>query len=77
MKNNKRPTQADRILKHLKTHRGITRLTAFEQYGCVNLPARIFELKEDGHRIVSVRKTVTNRFGEKCSVSEYRLVKEI
>lgn len=73
---NKRPTQADRILKHLKTHRGITRLTAIEQYGVQNLPGRIFELKEDGYPIISVRKTVKNRYGEKCSVSEYRLIKE-
>ena len=69
-------TQCEMILKHLKTHRGITQLTALEKYGCMRLASRIADLRSEGVPIITDTKEVTNRFGEKCRVAEYRLVKK-
>ncbi len=71
-----RLSQNDQVLSHLKSHVGITTLTAFEKYGISRLSARIHNLREMGYDIASVPKTVKNRYGEKCHVVEYRLVRE-
>ena len=68
-------TQCDRILKHMKTHRGITQLTALEKYGVMRLASRIADLRREGHPIITEMVEVTNRYGEKNHVAEYRLVK--
>lgn len=68
-------TQTQRILSHLKRYAGITQLTAYNKYGVLRLAARISELRADGYEIASVPKDVVNRYGEKCRVVEYRLVK--
>lgn len=66
-------SQKDTILRHLKTHTGITSMEAFELYGITRLSGRIFDLRQDGYNIVSMIRDVVNRFGEKCRVAEYRL----
>ena len=66
-------SQKKQILKHLKTHRGITTLDAFDRYGITRLSGRIFELRQDGYMIQSVDREVKNRYGDKCRVVEYRL----
>ena len=68
-------TQEQKVLAHLKSHVGITTLTAFEKYGISRLSARIYGLRERGYEIASVPKDVKNRYGEKCHVVEYRLAK--
>ena len=70
------PTQNERILTHLKSGRPLTALEALTEYGVIQLPARIYELKRDGHRIRSRRRVVINRFGDRVRVNEYRLDKE-
>ena len=64
------------ILKHLKTHVGITQITALEKYGCMRLASRIADLRGEGYHIETNTKEVRNRWGEKCRVAEYRLVKQ-
>ena len=66
-------SQNKQILEHLKTHRGITSMQAFELYGITRLSGRIFDLRKAGHNIVSIDRDVTNRYGEKCRVAEYRV----
>jgi len=66
-------TQAQRLLDHLEQGRTLTRLQSFNQLGIVELSARVIDLENLGHTIARERVKVTNRFGEKVSVMEYRL----
>lgn len=57
------PSQKKQILKHLQSvdpvtndTRGLTHLEAVGLYRCARLAARIEELRDDGHKIVSIRK---------------------
>jgi hypothetical protein len=45
--------QTNRILRYLRTGRGITPLSAFTRFKCMRLAARIEELKDAGIRITS------------------------
>lgn len=56
-------TQRDIILWHLQNIGTLTRAQAMSEYGIVELPARIVELKRLGHNITSERGTSYNRFG--------------
>ena len=59
----KRITQGEIILIHLREKGTITRAEAMSEYGIVELPARVVELKRLGHNITSTRGTSHNRFG--------------
>lgn len=56
-------TQRDIILWHLQNVGTLTRAQAMSEYGIVELPARIVELKRLGHRIISTKGTSHNLFG--------------
>ena len=56
-------TQCDIVLWHLQNVGTLTRAQAMMEYGIVELPARICELKRLGHNITSERGTSHNRFG--------------
>ena len=45
--------QTNRILRYLRTGRGITPLSALSRFNCMRLAARIEELKDAGIRITS------------------------
>lgn len=69
-------TQNEKILKYLKTHKGgITPLKAMEKFGCMRLSGRIHDLRVMGYSISSEIVEVRNRYGDKCHVSQYKLVK--
>ena len=55
-------SQRDRILDFLeyRGERGITALDAQAQEGCFRLAARIKELRDEGHTIVSRTETTPN-----------------
>jgi hypothetical protein len=61
-------TQNDLILKHLKEKKKITSWEAIEKYRCTRLSARILDLRQDGHNIETIRKTV-----KKKTFAEYKL----
>lgn len=64
------PIQNARILEHLK--RGpITPMEALHLYDCFQLAARIFDLREIGHEIITMR--IKNPFGN--YYAEYHLIK--
>ena len=65
-------TQRDIILWHLQNVGTLTRAQAMSEYGIVELPARIVELKRLGHHITSKKGHSTNRFG-KVSFNIYKL----
>jgi hypothetical protein len=66
---NRRPTQAGRILEHLRAGNRITALEALDAYGCFRLAARIHELRRDGWGIQE--RTVETRGGKR--VAEYSM----
>ena len=69
-------SQNDEILKHLKTHRGITSADAFSKYGITRLSARIYDLRDRGFKIINCNREAVDRRGKKTKFVEYRLVKE-
>lgn len=44
-------SQKAKILNHLKHGHSITPLVALSEYGCMRLSARIYDLKDEGHKI--------------------------
>ena len=54
---NSKPTQAQRILQHLKSGKALSPLDALEKYGCFRLAARIHELRRAGHAIADTELT--------------------
>ncbi len=44
-------SQTKQVLWHLRKLGAITPLDALKKYGCFRLGARIYDLKQDGHRI--------------------------
>ena len=68
-------SQEQIVLRHLKRYAGLTTLTAYDRYGITRLADRVFKLRQKGFDIVSVPKTVTNRYGDECHIVEYRLKK--
>ena len=67
-------TQNQKVLRHMKTFGKITTMEAFTEYGITRLSARIWDLRHEGHMIAAKNKTGVNRFGEKTTYAEYRLV---
>ena len=56
-------TQRDIILWHLENKGTLTRAQDMGEYGIVELPARIVELKKLGYNITSTKGTSHNQFG--------------
>jgi len=65
-------SQNKRLHAHLVQHGHITPLEAWADLGIYRLSARICELKKIGVPIRTARTNVRNRFGETCSVADYR-----
>lgn len=66
--------QKEQLLTHFKKHRKITPAEAYSQYGIYRLSARILELREAGHMILtSIVEKVSHRGVKRFA--EYRLVK--
>lgn len=68
-------TQNEKIIAYMKSHKGITTMTAFEKFGVTRLPSRICEIRKSGVNVISERVNVKNRFGETCNVCLYSVVK--
>ena len=58
-------TQEDKVLLHLDTWGSITSMEAFHKYGITRLAAVIFNLKHEGHDIITVMETTSDgkRYG--------------
>ena len=63
-------TQNDAILEHLKAGNRITPLDALNRFGSLRLGARIYELKQAGHKITGELIEIQST-GKR--VMEYRL----
>lgn len=64
-------SQNQKILNHLKEHKKITSIEAFEKYRITRLSARIHDLREQGHKITSDMV-----YGNECRYAVYRLEEE-
>lgn len=65
--------QRGRILKYLEMGQTLTRLNAWARLGILEAPARISELRAEGHDINTKMVTVRNRYGHKVSVAEWSM----
>ena len=74
----KRTTQAARVLDHLKRFGTITSREAIAEYGIMQLPRRIYDLRRAGHRIPPVEwKDGTNKLGEPVRYGVYQLKENV
>lgn len=64
-------TQAKRVIEYLDSHGSITQKEAFEELGILRLAQVIRVLKNTGVRIISVRESGKNRFGETSWYARY------
>jgi hypothetical protein len=65
--------QEERLIDYLSTNESITSIQALNELGIFRLASRVSNLKKQGHKITSRMVPVTNRYGEKCHVSEYSM----
>lgn len=69
-----RVTQKEKVLAYLLEHKeGITSLEAYELFGIMQMPKRIFDLRADGWNISSIPEEGLNRFGQPVSYVVYKL----
>lgn len=68
---NSRPTQCDRILRHLKDYGSLTSLEAITEYGIMRLASRVSELRKKGYNIQVKYESGRNRYGEPVSWARY------
>lgn len=66
-------TQRERILRHLTDYGTLTRLEAFRDYGIVEAPARITELRQRGYDITTSYEYGKNRYGEPVKWAKWTL----
>jgi hypothetical protein len=64
-------SQNEEILKHLKTGKAITSLSALKLFNCLRLSGRIYDLRKAGYNIISKPVTTIT----KKRIAAYRLVK--
>nr|DAG69023.1 MAG TPA: helix-turn-helix domain protein [Caudoviricetes sp.] len=65
-------TQTERIRRHLDTFGSITPAEALQEYGCMRLGARIYDLRRLGIPIEREIVTGKNRFGESTHYARYK-----
>ena len=66
-------TSAERVLQYMRDTGSISTFEAFSELGVARLSARIYDLKAQGHHIISWTETKRNRYGDKVSFSVYKL----
>ena len=63
----------NRVLAYLREHGSITPLEALNSFGCYRLGARVWDLRHDGHNIVTEIIQGDDRHGEPARVARYTL----
>ncbi len=66
--------QRERIVDYLESGQVLTRLNAWDELGILEAPARISELRSEGHQIITTMIDVKHRYGEPVRVAEWRIV---
>jgi hypothetical protein len=70
---NKKLSQKEKVLRHLKEIGSLTPIDALKEYSIMRLSSRIYELKDEGYNIKSELISGINKFKEKVSFSKYTL----
>lgn len=65
-------TQEEKIFDYMLLHGSITQREAVK-LGCYRLSARIYDLKKQGHIIITERVNVVTKDGSRASIGRYRL----
>lgn len=73
---NSRPTQCQRIMRHLRDYGSITSLEAISEYGIMRLASRVSELNKNGENIICELVSGKNRYGEPCRWARYSLAEK-
>ena len=68
-------SQNQMVLSHMTKHKTITSIEAFELYGITRLSARIYDLRERGHKIGMVWEESVNRYGTPVRYGKYFIEK--
>lgn len=71
--NERKATQAERVLDYLNTFGSITQIQALQDLGVMRLASRISDLRKQGYPITSSVEAVKNRYGEKCYIKRYSM----
>lgn len=66
------PSQRERLIAFFDSGKTLTRLTAWDELGILEAPARISELRSANYPIVTKMITVKNRYGEYVRVAEWK-----
>ncbi len=70
---NKKLTQKEQVLNHLKTYGSLTSWDAIMEYGITRLSHHIYCLRNDGFIIPDERVQVETRLGRTTIISKYSL----
>lgn len=70
-------SQNEMILEYLQKNGSITQAEAISQFGCYRLGARIYDLKQRGHKVIKTIEKGRNRFGIPTRYARYALVKGV
>lgn len=73
--NKTRNSQKKIVLDHLLNNDSITSIEAIEKYRITRLSDRIFNLRKEGHNIVTTMVTVDTMYGKE-EIAKYSLKKE-
>lgn len=65
--------QSKLILEHLRTNGSITPMEALNLYGCMRLCARIYDLKAEGHNIITIMTIGKKASGRPSRYARYVL----
>ena len=68
-------SQNQMVLSHMTKHKTITSMDAFSLYGITRLSARIYDLRERGHKIGMVWEESVNRYGTPVRYGKYFIEK--
>ena len=68
--------QEQKIIDYVERFGSITTLDAFRDLAITRLSARIFNIKNMGYKVTSIREISKNRFGEEVNYNRYFIEKE-
>ena len=66
-------SQTTQVLKHLQSKKSLTPLEGLRKYGTLRLAAIVFNLRADGHNIITENKNVGTKKKPKY-VANYKLL---
>lgn len=64
----------EKLLEWLRSGRTITPLEAMNELGCYRLGARIWDLRREGHTIITEMVETHDRHGERCRFARYKMI---